>query len=57
MQIFGVRQGFFVATTRFTAAAVRLANAHGVEIIDDVRLAQLIRRAFPHQATNAGAVL
>lgn len=47
MQIYKVRKGFFVATTRFTAHAVRLAHAHHVELIDDVRLAEMIRKVFP----------
>jgi HJR/Mrr/RecB family endonuclease len=56
MQIYGVRQGFFVATTRFTAAAVRLAKANGAEIIDDAALARLIRKTFPRTAASAAAV-
>jgi HJR/Mrr/RecB family endonuclease len=52
MRIYRVSKGYFVATTRFTAAAVRLAHAHGVEIIDAVRLATMIRNAFPRNQTG-----
>lgn len=49
MQIYGVSQGFFVATTRFSLPAIRLAAGHGIELIDDTKLALLIRKVFPRE--------
>lgn len=46
MQIYGVTQGFFVATTRFSLPAAKLASGYGIQLIDDAELALLIRKAF-----------
>lgn len=47
MQIYRVPQGFFMATTRFTPPAIKLATAAGSELINDAQLALLIRKTFP----------
>lgn len=50
MKIYEASLGMFVTTSRFTPPARKLADKYGIELIDDVRLAKMVRKAFGKEA-------